>query len=543
MRDFFILKIVDLFKPIYKACGVDYNKMRLILKCKLLMDSRRGSNITEVNSENKKEKNIFYSSLIIYAIIGLLSAPIVMMDIDPMIKMSLYFGFFMIMILTVFISDFSTVMLDIKDKDIIGTKGVDAKTLNAAKLTHIFIYISMLSIAISGASLIVSLRFGVGFFALFIINILFIDVLMIIVTAIMYFIILKLFNGEKLKDILNIFQIVFLLIFTIGYQFVVQAFHMIDLQFSYTPSMLNLLLPPMWFASNFVVFKESEVSIIIVILKVLSVLVPIICLSLYIKLTPKFEKNLQKLNDNTYINKNKKEGLAFKFSKLICKNKEERIFFNFVNNILSKDREFKMKIYPSLAMAAFMPILMIVVSYDDGGISSYLSSIKDTPMMLTPYLGVMISQNIITMIKYSSEFEASWIYEILPIKEEKNIYTGMFKASIYRLILPIFLITGVVFVLIFKIDVVIHFIVMFLATILVSMFTFKVNDKNLPFSVQYIISGTSSNILVVLKSMFVVGILVAVHLFVIKNVLLTVVYGVVLSILIYLFWNKTFETK
>ena len=283
MRDFFILKLVDVFKGVYKACGVDYKKMRLILQSKLLMDSRRTNN-TNTNSEGSKEKNYFYGSLIVYAIIGIFSAVIIMMNIDPMIKMSMYFGFFMILILTVFISDFSSVILDVNDKDILSTKGVDPKTLNAAKFTHIFIYISMLSLAISGASLIASLRFGIGFFALFVVNIFLVDILMIIVTAIMYFIILKLFSGEKLKDILNAFQIIFLLIFTIGYQVVVQAFQLIDLQIVYIPSIFNIFLPPMWFASNFSLLQYGESNNIIMILKVLSIIVPIICIVLYIKI-------------------------------------------------------------------------------------------------------------------------------------------------------------------------------------------------------------------------------------------------------------------
>ncbi|RDY26002.1 hypothetical protein CHL78_015330 [Romboutsia weinsteinii] len=539
MRDFLILKLVDVFKGVYKACGVDYKKMRLILQSKLLMDSRRTNN-TNTNSEESKEKNYFYGSLIVYAIIGIFSAVIIMMNIDPMIKMSMYFGFFMIMILTVFISDFSSVILDVNDKDILSTKGVDPKTLNAAKFTHIFIYISMLSLAISGASLLASLRFGIGFFALFLVNIFLVDILMIIVTAIMYFIILKLFSGEKLKDILNTFQIIFLLIFTVGYQVVVQAFQLIDLQLVYTPSVFNIFLPPMWFAANFSLLQYGELNKIIITLKVLSIVIPVVCLVLYIKSIPRFEKNLQKLNDNTYTKVKKKDTLSFKCSKIICKNKEERVFFNFVNNVLSKDREFKTKIYPSLAMAAFMPILMIVVSYDKSGIRNYINSIDNSFMMLVPYLGVIISQNMITMIKYSNEFEASWIYEILPIKEKKNIYSGMLKATMYRLVLPIFLIVGIMFTLIFNIKMIVHLVVMFLVAILCSMFTFKINEKNLPFSVEYIIAGTSSNIIVVLKSMFVVGMLGIIHFFVMKSLLLTLIYLIALSIIIYVFWNKTF---
>lgn len=543
MKDFFALKIVDLFKGFYKKAGVDYKIMRLIVQSKLLMDSRRVGNTSNRYDEDIKEKNYFYSSLIVYGIIGILSVPIILLDVNPIIKMSFYFGFFMIMILTSFISDFSTVILDISDKDIIGTKGVDLKTLNAAKITHIFIYISMLSLSISAFSLITSLRYGIGFFVLFLVSIFLIDIFMIIVTAGMYFVIIKLFSGEKLKDMLNMFQIFFLLSFTVGYQVVAQSFQFIDLQIVYEPKWWNILLPPMWFASNFSMITGVEPNLTTIILSVLSIIVPIISIIVYIKSVSKFESDLQKLNDNTYNNKRNKESFTLKVGKIICKDSEERVFFNFVNNVLSKDREFKTKVYPSLAMAIFMPFLMMVVSYNGEGILNYIDSLKGSSVFLSAYLGVAISQNVINMIQYSTEHEASWIYDVVPIKNYSNIYSGMFKAAIYKIVLGTFSIIALGFLLIFKIGVLKHLVVIFLVNIIVAMFTVRINEKNLPFSVQYKAASATSDIGVVFKSMFVVGILALIHFAVNKSTVFTILYGAVLLILIYLNWNKTFKVN
>ena len=178
MKDFYILKILDLFKGIYQGIGINYEIMRLIVQSKLTMDGRRGQNILN-QEEEVKDKNSFYMSLLIYAVVGVISAPIILMDTNPIIKMSLYFSFFMVLILSVFISDFSSVILDINDKDIIVTKGVDLKTLNAAKFTHIFIYISQLSLAICITAVIAGLRYGPKFIILFLLSIILIDILMI----------------------------------------------------------------------------------------------------------------------------------------------------------------------------------------------------------------------------------------------------------------------------------------------------------------------------------------------------------------------------
>lgn len=539
MKELYILKILDLFKGVYKAFGVNYEIMRLIVNSKLIMDARRGQNTLSSNSENK-DKNYFYISLIVYGIIGLFSAPIVAMDINPMIKMSLYFSLFMVLILSVFISDFSTIILDINDKDIIVTKGVDAKTLNAAKITHIFIYLLLLSLAICGGGLVASTRFGIKFVLLFLVSILLIDILMIIITAIMYFIILKLFSGEKLKDMLNTFQIVFLLIFVVGFQFVGNTFEFVNLQFIYEPKIWNIFIPPMWFASNFSLINKSGVSNTLKIMSILSLVVPIISIYIYIKLIPKFEYNLQKLSDNTYKNKNTKEKMSSKISKIICKTNKEKAFFDFLYNVLSKDRDFKTKVYPTLAMGAVMPFVMLMSMYDKSGIVNYIENLRGSSYYLMGYMCVLMSQTIITTVKFSNQYEAAWIYDVLPLKDKSDIYTAMFKASIYKLVVPIFVFMSIGFIFIFGPSVIIHLVVMFAATILSCMFTFKFNEKTLPFSCEYKNMNSTSNLIILFKSMLVLGVVGIIHLWIQKSLLFTTIYLIALLIVIKSIWKNVF---
>lgn len=541
MKEFFILKVLDLFKGIYENFGVNYKVMRLILQSKLVMDGRRGSN--NLNIEENKDKNYFLNSLLVYGFIGIFTAPIIIMPVDPVIKMSLYFGFFMIMVLSVFISDFSNVILDINDKDILSTKGVEDRTLNAAKITHVFIYISLLSLAIGLGALIASFRYGIKYFLLLLVSIFLIDILMIIVTAFMYLLILKFFNGEKLKDIISVFQVGFMLLFTIGYQFIARAFSFVDMSITYTPKLWNILIPPIWFGANFNIMHGTGHEGILRAMSILSFTVPVFAIIIYIYLIPVFEYNLQKLSDNTYKDTKINESFTFKISKFICNNKEERAFFNFVYNVLNKDREFKTKIYPSLAIGALMPIIMIASTYDGNGISNYINEISTYPYYLFAYMTVLMSQVIVTTLKFSNQYEGAWIYDVLPIKNKKNIFTGMFKAFIYKLILPIFIIIGVLFIAIFKLKVIIHLIVMFASAIVTSMLTFKFNNKELPFTNEYKNTNGSENIVTMFKSMFCVGVLVIIHIFVNKSIIFTFVYLILLILFIRLSWNKIFDIK
>ena len=79
MEDFFSLKILDLFRPLFEAFGVEYEKMRLIVSMKLTLDKRKNN--------SSEDKNSLMQSVILYLVIGLVASRTIVMPIDIMTKM------------------------------------------------------------------------------------------------------------------------------------------------------------------------------------------------------------------------------------------------------------------------------------------------------------------------------------------------------------------------------------------------------------------------------------------------------------------------
>ena len=195
---------------------------------------------------------------------------------------------------------------------------------------------------------------------------------------------------------------------------------------------------------------------------ILGIIVPILSILIYIKLTPAFERNLDKLEQVSYNEKDSKSKKSFvsKLANKICKNnKDIYIFFLFTNpnerldlfeaiynsffsqlpcrflqfiyTNLSRDREFKTRVYPTLASGIIMPLVLLFVTYDRSiSIMEYLKSLSTTNNFLNIYLAVILLQNCILLLKYSKEYEASFIYDVLPISKKKNIYSAEFKVII-----------------------------------------------------------------------------------------------------------------
>jgi len=147
--------------------------MRKILQAKLVMDGRRVPTIfgNEKKKDNKDDSNKFLKSLWVYILMGLIMIPFVIMNSSYIYQMTIVFALVMFFVMSSLISDFSSVLLDVRDKNIIGTKPIGPKTLNLAKTIHISIYMFYVTGALVGPSLLASLfTQGIVFFLVFFFN-------------------------------------------------------------------------------------------------------------------------------------------------------------------------------------------------------------------------------------------------------------------------------------------------------------------------------------------------------------------------------------
>lgn len=472
MKNFISLKTLDKIRFLYEKLGVDYDAMRLIVSTKLTIDSRKTSNL--LNSQQFQESSNQYKIIqIIYAFIGFLMMLFILASENIFVTMTIHFSMFMFLMITIVMSDFSSVILDVKDKGILATKGISIKTLNASKITHVMIYMLNISIALNGFALIASIKYGLIFSLVFLIEILLIDIFMIIVAGLVYLIILKLFDGEKLKDIITIIQISVTVLFSVGYMFINNMANNANIFNSINLGIISYFLPPFWFASLLEVIATKNITEALSVLSLLALVSPVISILIYIKFAPVFEKNLQKLNNQGSSKNVKKHNLTIELSKIICKYKEERIFFNFISKIIKNDRDFKSTIYTAIGATIAFPLYIIFVK-DVEYMNSYI--------YLFLYFYATSIPTIIIALKYSRNYKASYIYTTIPIKNKMNVHKAAIKACLANIIIPIYLIQCIIYIYFYNIGMIQHLILIFLINIFITINTFNILDKDMPFS-------------------------------------------------------------
>lgn len=548
MEEFRVLKFLDKIKAIFENLGIDYKTMRRILQIKLTMDQRRVPTIIS-NYKQGEEKNSFRRALLFYGIMGLFIMVVMLIPIPIFLKLNSVFGIVIFLVMTTMISDFSSVLLDVRDKNILLPRPVDPKTINAAKILHIFIYLFKITFTIAGPSLIAgTIKHGIVFFPVFAIELILISGFVLFITSLLYFLILLFFDGEKLKDLINYVQILLSIIMLVAYQFMGQIFQLFDIQAKFTPKWWVYLIPSTWFAAPFGLIFEKGINNSYIILTVVSVIIPILAFILYFKaVVPHFEQSLQKLNNNYSRRAKSAEKKAIrrrKLAEILCGDKVESAFYSFTENMISNERKFKLKTYPSLALGAFMPFIIIgreILSSKN--IHEGFINATSGRLYLSEYLTVMLLAVCIVMIVYTEKYKAAWIYKALPLQSPVAINKGAFKAFFVKIIFPMYLFVSVLFIALFGIKIIPDIIFMFFTLILTTILIYRMAKKGLPFYKDFPTSQNSENVGATFGVMGIIGIIALIHAIVLKGILALSIGSFVVLLLIIILWRGTFNIE
>lgn len=533
MSDFFTLKVLDRFKRLFQLFGVNYPVMRTILAVKLTMDQRRVPTIFQ-DAKQKESGNPLLKSLLLYGFYGLILIPFVVMNQNYLFQMTVVFSIFMFILMTSMISDFSTVLLDVRDKTILHTKPINSRTISAAKIVHVIIYMSQITGSFVLIPLIVSGAVqGIGFALLFLAEIILNALFIIVVTALFYIFILRFFDGEKLKDFINYVQIFLSVTVLIGYQVVARSFEFVDLNVQFDWQWWHVLLPPVWFAAPFEWFLAGNQSIYTMLFSIMALVIPIISIVLYLYLVPSFERNLQKLLETSGTKKPK--GLKWEsfLARLSCGSQEERTMFHFSSKMLRQEREFKLKVYPLLGFSIVMPFIILF---------NILQTGLDSPnAYLTIYFCNLMIPSIVHMLKFSGSYKGAWIYRTLPLSKPKAIYRATLKAFLFQLYMPVILVISCIFIGFFSFQLLPDVIAIILSGWLYTLICYRlINNQQYPFSQSFSFAQDSNTGVMILLS-FLIGGFTIVHYLVSLIPFGVYFYIIILGIINWISWKKVFD--
>ena len=490
----FWLKVLDLLKPLYVWQGVDYNQLRTIVGIKLVMDNRRAPSF-KAQTRKKEHSASFAATLIFYGLVGAFLSLLIAYVPSVVFSFSIYHSFLILMITLTLVSDFSAILLDTSDNTIILPRPISPKTFYAARATHILLYIGQISLGLSVVPIVVTfVVYGalVGFTVLFttILSVIF----SVSLTNGLYLLMMRFTSEERLKEIINYFQIVIVIGMMTAYQILPRMLGIQDLaNMSTELAWWSVFVPPMWMAGVIKLIYELNFGTIYIITSVLAIVVPLGAWKAINKyLTPYFTEKLADLGTSTApvqkqdVEASKKKSSTWQIANWVTKAGLERATFELVSKAFARDRKLKLRVYPAIGSFVVIIAVMIFRNVKGGSsLSEYLETLASTEThIFIIYACIFILITVAFEINFSDEFKAAWVFQSAPIAKPGEILLGTIKAILVRFFIPVYSVASACILFIWGERAVVDLLFGMFTSVLLMLTLYVMVDKHMPLSLE-----------------------------------------------------------
>ena len=516
--DKLILRYVLFLAKTFLKNDVNFEKLKIIAETKLLMDRRR-VRVTMKKPTNKEPANQLLLTLIVYAILGFFIGILVLTLKEIVITMTIIHSYVLFMMAMTLITDFSSVLLDTTDNQIILPRPVSSKTFFVARLVHILVYLLQFTIALALFPIIfIFIGYGILVGLASIITILLTVMFAVFITYLLYGLILKLSSEEKIKDIISGFQIAMTIIFAGGFQIVPRLINIENLKVTMPIHWYTYLLPPMWMANALQAVQQLKVDGPHLIMILLAVSLPIFTFWIMIKfLAPSFAKKMAAMGNAGTIEEVVKnnagkqtQSLSEKLAPILCINKTEEAGFEMAWKMTARDKGFKIQFYPSLA---YLIVFIFVAVFNRGeNFANTWATLSTTKSFLwCVYLPMFSISAAVSLIAFNENFAASWVYISRPLKLPGSLISGALKMLLVKFFVPILIILFTFSYYVWGYKIIDDFVLGIFNNILVFLIISHVGKSYLPFSMQPSVKQQSGKFIQVLLQMVIIGALVGLH--------------------------------
>ena len=532
-------------KAVYRRMGVHIPHLVAILKTKLLMDDRRPTTMHQVR-KNKQEKPVNLATIgtmFVSALLGLLYLLSFSIGDDKVTQLTFYFSMYFFMLSATLISDFTSVLIDVRDNYIILPKPVNDRTFVVARLLHISIHVCKIVLPMSFPGFVYMI-YSTGLIGalIFLLVISFVTLFSIFFINAVYILILRLTTPQKFQSIISAIQIVFAVVIYASYQLfprLIGELKMDGFEVATNPGIV--FYPLYWMACSWKLLFMFHGSNSEIITGLLGVLLPFASLFIVIRyLAPSFNNKLALINSSatappTEVRKNihrqKKMTYAERLARIFTSSNLERMGFLFTWKMSSRSRDFKIKVYPGIGYLVVI-IAMFFFNKHRGDFKEIAeqSNGGKSLIIMTLYFSTLLLSMAIHQMIYSEKYKAAWIYYVAPVARPGAIILGAAKGIIFKFYIPVVALTSVAGIVLTGFSIIPNLVLGLFNQLLISSLIVYISFRMFPFSTRQNTNTKAGSFLRSIGTMIIMGLIGFGHYF-IYNITSVVMICAVLSII------------
>jgi len=501
----FSLFFVRLFRKLIQLWGVDYQQFETLLRNNLILDFRRSPSL---HKSSKKQKNPFVKQLVIFAFIGGFVEFSLYSIHDILLNLTILYAIIMVMLATTLINEFTSVLFDERENDILLVRPISHRTFFLARLMHIQFYMGYIALALSLLSgivlafkyhvlITVAYFFGVGLSAW----------ITLLFTIFFYLSLSKVVKGNKFKDFVTYVQIFLAVVIFGGYQLLPRIVNTNSMKHIYmSVHWWTYLIPPAW-PAGFVKFFTFNDTTGMLLFFVLALAVPFLGAIVVVRFMSRGFGNIlgqSTVGENLQIEKKSlKEKFPDKINRLFCVTDMEKLGWKITMKTTRRDRKFKQSVYPMLGIIPVMAIIMLKPDFTDitGSIHKMGDSYRYLYFIFLGFFGIMS----IFQLPYTETPEASWIYKALPFDQHGHLISGAVKALLYKFFFPVYSLLILFSLFVWSIRIFPEMLLGGLLTVFIALIMVIFQKMELPFTQAREMQQKGDKILILFLGMFLMG--------------------------------------
>lgn len=441
-----LLKLMMLPKGLYVRMGADLSQLRALLEVKLKMDDRKPISTMNMGAKKKKPPRFtsFWTAFISFFTGIIYILPMLALRKEPILGMWAYFTFFLFLLSFTLITDFSSVLLDTRDKYVVMPRPVNNQTLFLSRLLHICIYLFRIVLPMSIPGWIVMGLINWKLAIWFPIPILLLVFTSLFLVMLLYLLMLRFATPARFKNILNGFQIVLSILLFSSYYLVPQVMQSANIESLKLADVSWVkFFPTFWMAATGSWLLKAGAVAGVVWYSLLAFAFPLILLWIAVKwLAPGFMSRLADADaggETMETVKPQTRRSKSIWAQRLNHTEEARAGFSLAWIQTGRSRNFKMKVLPTFA---YVPVYFFYLLFLNKN-ASFSQVWQDLPQtgrhIGLLYMAAFILLQTLNYLIMSEQYKAAWIYFSAPLARPGLIMAGAFKAVWIKYFLPFFI--------------------------------------------------------------------------------------------------------
>lgn len=426
-----VLWLVDRFRRPLAWFGLDVPVLRALLEAKLSLDLRR-SNVPGDTSAPGFLNGGVIVTCIVYAILGVMLGFLSFALRDPFLYVTLIQSAVLALVMMSLVVDFTNVLFDTADLSMIAPRPVADRTVLAARLIHIGIYLALLAGSITlGPVLIGAFVFNpLVYVPIMLFASTMSAVLAVGLVVALYVTVLRRVNPERFQNFVIYTQIAMTIGIFGGMQVLPPLLARHDVrQWLQSHREIFLAYPPAYHGGLAGVAHGSTRTLNLV-LAGLAVAIPLSALWLSVRvLSSGYLEGLANMR-STGAKPTRRRGkrpASNRLARWVCRSPIERAGFEMTRAICHGERMFKMQTYSMLVF----PVMFLAIPLVSRVNLGYRYSVGMAIMMV-----LVSAPTLFMQLRYSEHWEAHWIFRAMPIDRIGDFLAGMVKQIYFTLLVP-----------------------------------------------------------------------------------------------------------